>query len=108
MLQFICVELCVELFEWGGGCGAPEGLPFVSESGFSERGSVPKNVWRPDHTSAYGILLGMAEKNSAAVELGRLGGQKKVPKGFAKMNPVRLAEVAKKAAEMRWPKKANE
>lgn len=47
----------------------------------------------------------MAKKNSAAVELGRRGGQKKVPKGFSKMDPERRAEVAKKAAEARWGKK---
>ena len=48
----------------------------------------------------------MSEKNTAAMELGRLGGLKKVPKGFAKMDPERRTAVAKKAAEVRWPKKA--
>jgi hypothetical protein len=47
----------------------------------------------------------MAKKSSAAVELGRKGGLKKVPKGFSKMNPERRAEVAKKAAAARWGKK---
>jgi len=28
------------------------------------------------------------QKNSAAVELGRPGGQKKVPKGFSAMDPI--------------------
>jgi hypothetical protein len=44
----------------------------------------------------------MAKKNSAAVELGRLGGQVKVPKGFSTMDPERRKEVAKKAAAKRW------
>lgn len=46
------------------------------------------------------------KKNSAAVELGRLGGKVKVPKGFSTMDPERRAEVSKKAAEKRWGKKA--
>ena len=42
-------------------------------------------------------LLNMAKKkNPAAVVLGRLGGKVKGPKGFAKMDPGRLAEVARK------------
>jgi hypothetical protein len=45
------------------------------------------------------------KKNAAAVELGRMGGQKKVPKGFSTMDPARRAEVGKKAAEKRWGKK---
>jgi len=36
------------------------------------------------------------KKNPAAVVLGRLGGKVKAPKGFAKMEPGRLAEVARK------------
>jgi general stress protein YciG len=36
------------------------------------------------------------KKNPAAVVLGRLGGKVKAPKGFAKMDPGRLAEVARK------------
>jgi general stress protein YciG len=43
------------------------------------------------------MLLNMAnKKNPAAVVLGRLGGKVKAPKGFAKMDPRRLAEVARK------------
>ena len=45
-------------------------------------------------------------KNSAAVELGRLGGQKKVPKGFSTMDPADRAAAGKKGAEKRWGKKA--
>ena len=45
------------------------------------------------------------KKNPAAVELGRLGGKVKVPKGFSKMTKKRREEVAKKAAEARWGKK---
>jgi general stress protein YciG len=45
------------------------------------------------------------KKNAAAVQLGRLGGQKKVPKGFSTMDPERRAEVGKKAAQKRWGKK---
>jgi hypothetical protein len=45
------------------------------------------------------------KKSAAAVELGRKGGQKRVPKGFSMMDPARRAEVAKKAAAKRWGKK---
>jgi hypothetical protein len=44
-------------------------------------------------------------KNQAAVELGRLGGKKKVPKGFSTMEPERRAEIARQAAAKRWGKK---
>ena len=44
-------------------------------------------------------------KNAAAVELGRRGGLKKVPKGFAKMTLKRRQEIAKQAAEARWGEK---
>jgi hypothetical protein len=44
----------------------------------------------------------MAKKNSAAVELGRLGGQARVPKGFSTLTPERRTEIAKKAAAARW------
>ena len=36
------------------------------------------------------------KKNAAAVALGRRGGKVKTPKGFAKMDPKRLAEVGRK------------
>jgi hypothetical protein len=48
------------------------------------------------------------KKNPAAVELGRRGGQKKVPKGFAMMTDERRAEIAKRAAAARWGKKRGE
>ena len=44
------------------------------------------------------------KKDPAAVALGRRGGKARVPKGFAKMDPKRRAEIAKKAAEARWKK----
>lgn len=47
----------------------------------------------------------MAKKNAAAVELGRRGGLKKVPKGFATMSAKRRKEIGRKAAEARWGKK---
>jgi hypothetical protein len=45
-------------------------------------------------------------KNAAAVELGRRGGQKKVPKGFAMMTPEKKAEVLRKSLKARRAKKA--
>ena len=44
-------------------------------------------------------------KNPAAVALGKRGGKKKVPKGFAQMDPKRRKEIARKAAAKRWEKK---
>ena len=44
-------------------------------------------------------------KNPAAVALGRKGGRKKVAKGFSVMSPERRAEIARKAAAVRWGKK---
>jgi hypothetical protein len=44
----------------------------------------------------------MAKKNAAAVELGRRGGLKKVPKGFARISKKKRREIARKAAEARW------
>jgi general stress protein YciG len=42
------------------------------------------------------------KKNSAAVELGRLGGLKRVPKGFSAMDPDARAAAGKKGADKRW------
>jgi hypothetical protein len=42
------------------------------------------------------------EKNPAAVALGRLGGLKGGPARAAKLSAKKRAEIAKKAAEMRW------
>jgi len=42
------------------------------------------------------------QKNSAAVSLGRLGGKRKVPKGFAKMAPERRSQISREAAKKRW------
>jgi hypothetical protein len=68
--------------------------------------------------------MDMARKNAAAValgkrrmklisaeeraELGRKGGQAKVPKGLASLSPKRRKEIARKAAETRWGKKPGE
>ena len=45
------------------------------------------------------------EKNQAAVELGRLGGQKGGAARAAKLTPEQRSEIAKKAAQGRWKKK---
>ena len=42
------------------------------------------------------------EKNPAAVELGRLGGQKGGPARAKKLSKKRRSEIAKKAAKARW------
>ena len=77
--------------------------------------------------SAYGTipLVKKADKLPAAVELGRRGGLKKVPKGFAKLSksrrkqiagaavaarlkkltPEERSEIARKAAAKRWGRK---
>jgi hypothetical protein len=46
-----------------------------------------------------------AEKNPAAVSLGRLGGLKGGKARATKLTPERRAEIAKKAAEKRWQSK---
>ena len=43
-------------------------------------------------------------KNPAAVELGRLGGSRKVPKGLAMLDPEQRRAIATKAARTRWAK----
>lgn len=43
-------------------------------------------------------------KNAAAAALGKKGGKKRVPKGFAKMDEARRSEIAKAAAAKRWKK----
>jgi hypothetical protein len=43
----------------------------------------------------------MAKKNAAAVELGKLGGSKKVPKGIAMMSEDKKREVAMKGVAAR-------
>ena len=48
----------------------------------------------------------MKEKLSAAVELGKLGGIRKVPKGFSKMSKGRLKKVAKKGVAARVLRKS--
>ena len=45
-----------------------------------------------------------AEKNPAAVELGRLGGLKGGKARAKKLSKKRRSEIAKKAAEARWSK----
>ena len=55
------------------------------------------------------MLLGMAKKNQAAVELGRKGGKARVPKGFGNMDPEEKkriqSEGGKASAAKRWAKK---
>ena len=46
----------------------------------------------------------MPPKNKAAAALGKKGGKVKTPKGFSTMDPARLAEIAKAAADKRWAK----
>jgi hypothetical protein len=46
-----------------------------------------------------------AEKNPAAVELGRLGGLKGGKARAAKLSPKKRAQIAKKAAQARWRNK---
>jgi hypothetical protein len=46
------------------------------------------------------------EKNPAAVELGRLGGLKGGKARAAKLSKKKLIEIARKAAQARWSKKA--
>lgn len=53
--------------------------------------------------TAYRIDMAKA-KNSAAVELGRRGGKKKVPKGFAVLTEEERREKAKAGASARWAK----
>ena len=47
-------------------------------------------------------------KNPAAVELGRRGGQKKVPKGLAMLTPEERSARARECAAARWAKKPEE
>jgi len=51
---------------------------------------------------ATGETLKPAEKNSAAVALGRLGGLKGGKARAAKLTSEKRAEIAKKAANQRW------
>ena len=44
-------------------------------------------------------------KNAAAVALGKLGGNKGGAARAAKLTPEQRSEIAKKAAQGRWPKK---
>lgn len=46
----------------------------------------------------------MAKKNAAAMELGRLGGKKKVPKGLSMMDDAKRTEIAMKGVEARRAK----
>jgi hypothetical protein len=45
------------------------------------------------------------KKNPAAVALGRRGGKKKVPKGFATMSPERALEIRRAGAKAMWAKR---
>ncbi len=48
------------------------------------------------------------EKNPAAVALGRLGGKKGGPARARNLSKKRRSEIARKAAEARWRKRANQ
>jgi hypothetical protein len=50
------------------------------------------------------MVEGMVKKNAAAVELGRRGGQKKVPKGFSTLTPEQRSAIAKKGVQARRAK----
>ena len=47
-------------------------------------------------------MLRTMDLSKAAAALGRKGGEAKVPKGFAKMDPVRQKKIAKAAIRKRW------
>ena len=49
--------------------------------------------------------MAVKTKNPAAVALGRLGGQKKVPKGYSALDKEDRVANAKKAALARWGSK---
>ncbi len=49
-------------------------------------------------------FAGMAKKNAAAVELGRLGGRVRVPKGVSVLTEEERSERGKEAAAVRWGK----
>lgn len=51
------------------------------------------------------LFFRMAKKNAAAVALGRLGGQARVPKGVSALTDEERSERGKKAAAARWGKK---
>jgi hypothetical protein len=63
---------------------------------------MPTGPKRP--TGVVGNATSVAEKNPAAVELGRMGGTARA-KG---MSPERQAEIAKKAAANRWKSKSRQ
>jgi hypothetical protein len=44
-------------------------------------------------------------KNAAAVQLGRLGGKKKVPKGLATMDEDKAREIRRAGAKAMWAKR---
>lgn len=46
------------------------------------------------------------KKNQAAVELGRMGGEKKVPKGLATMDPEEAKRIRSLGGKARWKKKS--
>jgi hypothetical protein len=51
------------------------------------------------------VSVDKAEKNSAAVELGRLGGKKGGPARAKSLSPNQLKDIAKKGAAARWKDK---
>jgi hypothetical protein len=51
--------------------------------------------------------IDIGEKNPAAVALGRLGGKRGGPARAQKLTPEKRREIARKAASVRWSKRAD-
>jgi hypothetical protein len=64
----------------------------------------PENVYRIDMREKT-VTVAQKDKNPAAVELGRLGGQVRVPKGFAVLTKEQRKEAARIGATARWEKR---
>ena len=56
----------------------------------------------PEEAAPAAAAPGQGGKNAAAVELGRLGGQKGGPARARKLTPEQRAAIARKAAQARW------
>ena len=52
-----------------------------------------------------GKMALVAQRNPTAAEMGRKGGQARVPKGTAMLSPTKRRALAKKAARARWGKR---
>lgn len=83
--------------------------PSKYPSKMPDRSSKPRTVANSSGSSLVGEDLGsppqsegVADKNPAAVALGRLGGLKGGKARAAKLTPEQRSEIAKKAATERW------